>query len=395
MGHPSFDIAALNHAPTARSADVNVRADAALRRVAAEFEALLLRQLTSSLNPASDDEESLFGSDSGTNLSRQLFGEQLADTMAQNGGIGLADTVLRQIQTNRDTRHISKTRGEQSTMTSAFRSAMQARTADSPERINLAAHNAPSGRHGGQTVSPDPVESARSVSATDSSEPFLVSEAMPPVASDDAANSVSFVAAGVRPITHKGITQDASVHVRPRRVNPVENIEAVRVASDARGLNAGARSVHAPATGERRAAESGIEPVPLRMFVQGAVRSSFGARVDPINGRQRFHKGIDIPASRGTPIGAAAAGRVVFAGRNGGYGNTVVVEHADGTQTRYAHAERLLVAKGDFVESGQSVATVGSTGHSTGPHLHFEVMRDGRHLNPLKILAKDFAPDRR
>jgi murein DD-endopeptidase MepM/ murein hydrolase activator NlpD len=131
------------------------------------------------------------------------------------------------------------------------------------------------------------------------------------------------------------------------------------------------------------------------MPVQGRITSDFGGRRDPVNGRHRFHEGIDIAAPKGTPIQAAAAGTVIYAGRNGGYGNTILVEHADGRTTRYAHADSLMVNAGDTVEAGQTIAAVGSTGHSTGPHLHFEVMENGRHVSPLKVLANDYTLARR
>lgn len=120
---------------------------------------------------------------------------------------------------------------------------------------------------------------------------------------------------------------------------------------------------------------------------EGAITSEFGMRLDPFSGRRRFHRGIDIAAERGTPIKAAASGRVIFSGRQGGYGNTVVIEHANGYKTQYAHADSFSVRAGEYVEAGQIVGTVGSTGRSTGPHLHFEVTRNGEHLNPGEIFS--------
>lgn len=120
---------------------------------------------------------------------------------------------------------------------------------------------------------------------------------------------------------------------------------------------------------------------------EGSISSGFGLRRDPFTGRPRFHEGIDIAAEQGTPIKSAAEGRVVFSGWQGGYGNTVIVEHASGFRTRYAHAESFSVRAGDFVEAGQILGTVGSTGRSTGPHLHFEVTKDGEHLNPGEIFS--------
>ena len=140
---------------------------------------------------------------------------------------------------------------------------------------------------------------------------------------------------------------------------------------------------------------SSAQPVGLQMYVRGPIRSRFGPRIDPINGRLRMHTGIDIAAPAGTPIGAAAAGKVIFAGLNHGYGNMVIIEHPDGTLTRYGHAEKLLVKEGDEVASGEVIALVGSTGHSTGPHLHFEVKKNGEFVNPLTVLPKDFTLVRR
>jgi murein DD-endopeptidase MepM/ murein hydrolase activator NlpD len=127
----------------------------------------------------------------------------------------------------------------------------------------------------------------------------------------------------------------------------------------------------------------------------GRISSNFGARRDPINGRQRQHNGIDIAAPRGTPIDAAGDGTVVFAGWQRGYGNTVIVEHADGRRTRYGHAEKLFVQPGETVEAGQVIAAVGSTGRSTGPHLHFEVIEADRRIDPLRALANDLTLARR
>jgi murein DD-endopeptidase MepM/ murein hydrolase activator NlpD len=112
------------------------------------------------------------------------------------------------------------------------------------------------------------------------------------------------------------------------------------------------------------------------------VTSAFGARRDPLNGENRLHHGIDFGAPEGTPIRAAAAGVVRFSGPRGGYGNVVIVAHPDGTETRYAHCRDLGVKAGEAVAAGQAIATVGSTGRSTGPHLHFEVRRDGAAVDP-------------
>ena len=113
------------------------------------------------------------------------------------------------------------------------------------------------------------------------------------------------------------------------------------------------------------------------------VTSGFGWRQDPFGGAAKFHKGIDLRAAYGQEVGAAAGGRVTFSGVQGGYGTTVVVEHANGTRSRYAHLSAALVAEGEVVQEGQPIGRAGNSGRSTGTHLHFEVTdREGRPVNP-------------
>lgn len=111
--------------------------------------------------------------------------------------------------------------------------------------------------------------------------------------------------------------------------------------------------------------------------------SRFGRRADPFHRSARMHYGIDIPGRAGTPVQAADGGVVRFAGRAGGYGNLVEIAHADGLTTRYGHLSRILVSAGTPVARGDTVALMGSTGRSTGNHLHFELRADGRALDPL------------
>jgi murein DD-endopeptidase MepM/ murein hydrolase activator NlpD len=114
--------------------------------------------------------------------------------------------------------------------------------------------------------------------------------------------------------------------------------------------------------------------------------SSFGLRIDPITGQLDMHPGVDFPAEIGTPIKAAAAGVVINVENNPGYGNMVDVDHGNGLVTRYAHCSKILVGPGALVKRGQLLAEVGSTGRSTGPHLHFEVRINGVPQNPNHFL---------
>lgn len=117
--------------------------------------------------------------------------------------------------------------------------------------------------------------------------------------------------------------------------------------------------------------------------VNGPIASPFGPRVQPIAGASTFHPGVDIAASQGTPIKAAGDGVVKMAGWNGGYGNFTLIDHGDGLATGYGHQSRIAVSVGQHVSTGQVIGYVGSTGTSTGPHLHWEVRVNGSPVNPM------------
>ncbi|MDZ7857467.1 M23 family metallopeptidase [Sphaerotilus sp.] len=128
--------------------------------------------------------------------------------------------------------------------------------------------------------------------------------------------------------------------------------------------------------------------VPSIAPVDVPVGSGFGFRLDPFNRRAALHTGLDFAAPTGTPIRAAAGGRVLEADRDGAYGLSLQIDHGNGLVTRYAHASQILVKPGEVVRRGQEVALVGSTGRSTGPHLHFEVLLGGVPQDPAKFLAR-------
>ncbi|MBB3912429.1 M23 family metallopeptidase [Sphingomonas desiccabilis] len=125
------------------------------------------------------------------------------------------------------------------------------------------------------------------------------------------------------------------------------------------------------------------------------VSSRFGLRTDPFHGRATDHRGVDLPGAPGTPVLAAATGVVRVAGRRGGYGELIELAHADGSATRYAHLSRILVQPGEMVEQGQVIGRMGSTGRSTGSHLHFEYRVGGVPVDPLRYLGTTpAAPER-
>jgi murein DD-endopeptidase MepM/ murein hydrolase activator NlpD len=125
----------------------------------------------------------------------------------------------------------------------------------------------------------------------------------------------------------------------------------------------------------------------LRPVAEGWYSSNFGMRIDPFSGESAFHEGIDFPAEVGTPILAAASGKVVYAGFHPQYGKMLEIDHGSGLVSRYAHASQVNVGEGDLVVRGQRIGAVGSTGRSTGPHLHFEVRLFGVPQNPVRFLA--------
>ncbi len=120
----------------------------------------------------------------------------------------------------------------------------------------------------------------------------------------------------------------------------------------------------------------------------GWISSGFGVRADPFNGHQSQHEGVDIASNMGSPVHAVGDGVVSHSGERAGYGLLVEITHESGLVTRYAHTSAVLVKVGDRVQKGQSIALVGSSGRSTGPHLHFEVVRNGTAVNPMRYLQQ-------
>lgn len=129
-----------------------------------------------------------------------------------------------------------------------------------------------------------------------------------------------------------------------------------------------------------------------RPVQSGFISSFFGERVDPFTGYTSFHPGVDFAGEAGGQVQSVATGIVTWSGDRNGYGNLVEINHGNGLVTRYGHNSQLLVRVGETVQKGQALALIGSTGHSTGPHVHFEVLRDGRPVDPMAFINQNATP---
>jgi murein DD-endopeptidase MepM/ murein hydrolase activator NlpD len=148
-----------------------------------------------------------------------------------------------------------------------------------------------------------------------------------------------------------------------------------------------AEAARATAVARKLGADDLSRPV-LRPVQGGWISSGFGRRADPFSGRPALHAGVDFAGVPNSAIVAAGAGVVSWSGGHRGYGNLIEIDHGNGYVSRYGHNAANLVAAGDYVKAGQVIALMGSTGRSTGSHLHFEVLRDGRPVNPVRLVPR-------
>jgi murein DD-endopeptidase MepM/ murein hydrolase activator NlpD len=181
---------------------------------------------------------------------------------------------------------------------------------------------------------------------------------------------------GIADLLMKRLSATAPVAVDPSAKSPTENPQT----RPRNPLPAAPQTLELP-----REPDSDIPDIHLP--VRAPVSSSFGMRRDPFTRQLRFHKGMDLAAPQGTEVRAALEGAVIFAGFKPAYGNTVIIQHADGLETTYAHLGSTSVRKGDTITTEQVIGTVGSTGQSTGPHLHFEVTRWGELMDPRNTIS--------
>ncbi len=337
-----------------------------LRRTAEQFEAILLMQLTSSLNSSSevssgDDNDALFGGDGGSDLAKKMFSEQLATSMAQSGGVGLADMIMRQLG--------GVDAPKKTTASKSFSSAASAFKDIKTDGKNENFGKLPTARTSAPLINKNgKINPVKNIFTGNPNEFEVVSRY------EDQYPTETYNA-----------TSDSGSQFMPDlkdSVNPVSNELSTIFSSDS------IKSVAAPNAIKSAETSANSVKVEFQMPVAGGrISSDFGSRFHPVDRKTKFHGGIDIAVPIGTKVAAAAAGVVKFAGWKGGYGNVVIIEHADGTETLYGHNQKLLVKEGQTVTAGEQISLSGSTGKSTGPHLHFEVRRNGQLVNPRKFLS--------
>jgi len=144
-----------------------------------------------------------------------------------------------------------------------------------------------------------------------------------------------------------------------------------------------------PSEGEHSQKQAAVPEIKdlLPNVTSPRISSGYGMRHDPFSGELKFHHGLDIPAPEGTDVHPVRSGTVLFSGQQTGYGNVVIIDHGDGFTSKYAHNQINLVQEGEKVDSASIIARVGSTGKSTGPHIHFEVAYRGRNIDPGTLVA--------
>jgi murein DD-endopeptidase MepM/ murein hydrolase activator NlpD len=378
-----MNISALEQINSLQPSSKDPQSPEALRKAAMQFEAILLMQLTSALNSTglSDDEDSLFGGDGGSDLAKKMFSEQLANTMSQAGGVGLADVIMRQFgavpvkaEPTGGVKDLSKA---VSSIRNAEESPIRRNNSRAPF-IDRSAKAVPvdmasfRGNADDFEVISTFENEARSIGLEESQRNLILD-----------GRVVNTTRARIVPnVAIADITASLSTDIPP---NPAVKKAAPAVTKIARPE--APTSMVSSMTVSREDTMEGRREVAYQMPVSGRLSSGFGNRYHPIDKKTKFHSGLDLAVPTGTRVNAAAEGVVEFAGWNGGYGNLVVLRHPDGRQTRYGHLHKIMVSEGEKVSKGQQFAISGSTGKSTGPHLHFEVRENGQVVNPLKIMS--------
>lgn len=185
----------------------------------------------------------------------------------------------------------------------------------------------------------------------------------PAVGGPDAAAAETFVSPEPPDLTHALQSMALTIERRSQQLDILETLMSDR----------------------RQSAQTRLAGRPVR---SGWMSSRYGKRTDPFTGHTAWHRGVDFAARNGADVIATGAGVVTFAGRRWGYGNLIEISHGNGTTTRYGHVSELLAEPGDIVRAGELIARVGSTGRSTGPHVHYEVLQAGRQVDPMPFVSR-------
>lgn len=201
---------------------------------------------------------------------------------------------------------------------------------------------------------------------------------------DELRGRSAYMGGGGQPAPVSATTQGEA---QPKKTAVQPNVQAMDFGSLSPKRPSGPHaSAPAPAPAPQPA-ETGPGPESVSLKLLGRITSHFGLRKDPFTGQVRQHNGLDIAEPEGSPVRSAGVGKVIFSGERRGYGNLVIVDHGDGLETYYAHCSQNLVKQGETVKKGEEIAKVGHTGRATGPHLHFEVRRDGKAVNPEAFIS--------
>ena len=318
-----------------------------LARIASEFESMLLGQMLRDMRNAGKWEDE--SGEGGKNEFAAMFETldvELVSKLSQQGGLGLGKELLKGLE----------------------RSYKPSAAAEIQGTLKM---GVPSGSTTTEAVIAAMKQSAAGFVDTGSAKDVVATTGI----DQTAMMREALMRAGVR------------ADVAAAYVGSTDQSDVVRDALGSLGIGAGVAGAgfgrrDVEAVGTAYVAAAAAAPAGLE-----GVTSEFGIRRDPINGRVRFHKGLDLRAAYGQEVRSAADGRIAFEGTQRGYGNTVVVEHADGVRTRYAHLSAADVREGDVVVAGQVIGRAGHSGRATGTHLHFEVMAGGRHVDPAAWLA--------
>jgi peptidoglycan hydrolase FlgJ len=348
--------------------------DTKLREAAQGFEAMFIKKLWSQMRATVPKEGYLHSKEEESYLS--MFDEEFSKKMAASGGIGLGDMLYEQLR--------SKT-AEAGRHTTPSRASEPLPVRSLAERRNVVDTTI------GKKLEPfvNPLENLYTPVKTE------IGTSTEEHTSTDMLSGNMFSGK-----TLPGAAPAADL--TSAEAAPVAQAASPEVAAKVNGLARRIMARQGPAQGEGGPAPldrserpamprsgNGNDALPaLHWPVDGRLSSGFGWRTDPFTGQRQWHSGIDLAASKGEPVKACWDGEVVFAGKKGGYGNLVVLEHAGGWRSSYAHSDNISVEPGDLVEAGRVIAQVGSTGRSTGPHLHFELQQGEQAWDPQMIRGR-------